>query len=87
MTNPYSWLSSNPDLALWYAAVGLILVVWVFLSVRGMFRWYVTIRENMGSGRGDLFPDWKTSKEIALLVVTLAVNLALLGLFVHLTAV
>lgn len=80
--NPYDWLAAHPELALWYAAVILVLLTWVFLSLRYTFRWYVSFREGMTRWSGTI-PDKKASNELALLALTWAANLALLGGFLY----
>ena len=80
--NPYEWLFDNPELAFWYAAIVLILLVWVGMSVRALFRWFVSIMEGRKRWKGNL-PDWKASKELSLFTLTVALNLFLLGAFVH----
>lgn len=83
MTNPYAWLFENPELILFYTAVVLILAAWAFASLRYTVRWVVLFREGMQRWRGDGLPDKKATNELALIMVTWALNLLLVGAFVY----
>ena len=80
--NPYEWLFANPELAAWYVAATLVLLTWVFISLRYTFRWYVSFRAGMQRWEGSI-PDKKASNELALLAMTWAANLAILGAFLY----
>lgn len=82
--NPYEAFFSNPELYLFHTAVVLIIGAWIFLSSRYMVTWGVELLTRRKDWRGDVLPPKKDSKQIAAFLVTLAINLLLLGAFVHL---
>lgn len=81
--NPYSWTFANPDLLLFYAGIILVVATWAFVSLRYTVRWVILLHDGMSRWRGDGLPDKKATNEIALLLITWAINLVLLGGFVH----
>lgn len=80
--NPYEFAFEHPDVILFYAGIVLILLAWAFLSLRYTVRWAISFREGMTRWQGGL-PDKKASNELALLMLTWAANLLLIGAFVH----
>ena len=87
-TNPYDWAFSHPDLLLLYTAAGLLLVGWIAWSVPKTLQVYAKVHtglkaklhgEALGSEKREQLP-----AHILELCVVSAVNLVLIGAYIHL---
>lgn len=83
MPNPYEYLVNQPEMVLWYVAVALFLIMWLFVSYRKMFSWLSSISASSGRWEYFLLPPDDLTKEIAAVLLVTAANLFLLGLILY----
>lgn len=81
MTTAYEWAFAHPELIPLYLAFILIGTAWVYWSSRKLFKWAVSITAGIDRG-GPLPPDDLTN-EIALFMGVLAVDLVIIGAYIH----
>lgn len=84
MPNPYEWIFGNPELLFWYIAATLTLIAWIYWSAHKTLRLATAINDGRSRWRGQEFPDYRTTKDVCVLVVIVAANLFLMGGYVHL---
>lgn len=81
--NPYEYVLTQPEMILWYAAVSLVLLAWVYVSYRKMYKWINSLNAAKGRWEFFLLPPEDLTWEIAGILVVTAANLFIIGLFLY----